>query len=297
MVRLSRLPARKPSIGVVPPVRRRSETGHVRGTDAAHHAPDPARTADHGSARRRCHSRQQAARSALRPAVSREKRRMGTRGRTSRTRSRRSAGHGRGPDEKFPAPADESRQARLLGGPQAPRRTHSAAASRCRGPARQGDRHQGQNHPPVDGAAHDGYEMRELPSALRSDRPVDGRLRSDWAESGEGSGGPADRQCGAVALRESSPAACPNSGNIWRRIGNRISPGRCATSSSATLWAARSNSPTSRCSTRCRANLQTHDYRLSTLFERVAVSPQFRTQRCRDFPPSRFQSEAQGVEK
>jgi hypothetical protein len=37
--------------------------------------------------------------------------------------------------------------------------------------------------------------------------------------------------------------------------------------------------------------------RLSTLFDLVATSAQFGKQRCRDFTPSRFQSEVQGVEK
>jgi hypothetical protein len=46
-----------------------------------------------------------------------------------------------------------------------------------------------------------------------------------------------------------------------------------------------------------QADLEAQDYHLSALFELVATSPQFRTQRCRDFTPTRFQPQAQGVEK
>ena len=45
------------------------------------------------------------------------------------------------------------------------------------------------------------------------------------------------------------------------------------------------------------AELKAHDFHLSALFEVVALSPQFRNQRCRDFSPSRFLPEPQGVER
>jgi hypothetical protein len=38
------------------------------------------------------------------------------------------------------------------------------------------------------------------------------------------------------------------------------------------------------------AALAKDDYKLSTLFELVATSPQFRTQRCKDFSPAKFQT-------
>jgi hypothetical protein len=46
-----------------------------------------------------------------------------------------------------------------------------------------------------------------------------------------------------------------------------------------------------------QADLQAKDFHLSALFERVATSPQFRNQRCRDFTPSRFQPDVQGAEE
>jgi len=45
------------------------------------------------------------------------------------------------------------------------------------------------------------------------------------------------------------------------------------------------------------ADLAANEYHLSRLFELVAVSPQFRNQRCRDFTPSRFKPELKGAEK
>ena len=40
-----------------------------------------------------------------------------------------------------------------------------------------------------------------------------------------------------------------------------------------------------------QATLDQHDYQLSTLFELVTSSPQFRNQRCKDFTPTKFQAE------
>ncbi len=41
---------------------------------------------------------------------------------------------------------------------------------------------------------------------------------------------------------------------------------------------------------RMRVELEKNDYKLSVLFELVATSPQFRTQRCKDFTPAKFQA-------
>ncbi len=46
-----------------------------------------------------------------------------------------------------------------------------------------------------------------------------------------------------------------------------------------------------------QAELPAKGYRLSSLFELVAASPQFRHQRCRNFTPSRFKPEAQGAKE
>jgi hypothetical protein len=43
---------------------------------------------------------------------------------------------------------------------------------------------------------------------------------------------------------------------------------------------------------RMAADLDRNDYKLSVLFDLVATSPQFRTQRCKDFSPARFQAVA-----
>jgi hypothetical protein len=42
---------------------------------------------------------------------------------------------------------------------------------------------------------------------------------------------------------------------------------------------------------RMQAELDKNDYKLSTLFELAATSPQFRNQRCKDFSLSKFQAE------
>ena len=46
-----------------------------------------------------------------------------------------------------------------------------------------------------------------------------------------------------------------------------------------------------------QSGLQANGDRLSTLFELVATSPQFRNQRCRDFKPTRFKPEAKGAKE
>jgi hypothetical protein len=46
-----------------------------------------------------------------------------------------------------------------------------------------------------------------------------------------------------------------------------------------------------------QADLRANNYRLSRLFELVALSPQFRNQRCRDFLPSRFKPEEEEAER
>ncbi len=153
--------------------------------------PGPARPAHQRAAQRRRHARQQAAGPALWFAVSGPGDRVGAGWRPARARPRRGAGHGRVPDEKLPAAADQSGQARLLGRPQNPRRAHPTAARRRRRPARQGNGHQRQDDPPAAGPAHRRHALRPLPSALRSDRAVDGRLRSHRPEPGQGPGGPA----------------------------------------------------------------------------------------------------------
>ena len=49
---------------------------------------------------------------------------------------------------------------------------------------------------------------------------------------------------------------------------------------------------------RMQAELEKTDYKLSAVFELVATSPQFRTQRCKDFSPTKFRTEPQpGGEK
>jgi len=37
-----------------------------------------------------------------------------------------------------------------------------------------------------------------------------------------------------------------------------------------------------------QAELEKNDYKLSVLFDLVATSPQFRTQRCKDFTPAKY---------
>jgi hypothetical protein len=46
-----------------------------------------------------------------------------------------------------------------------------------------------------------------------------------------------------------------------------------------------------------QTELPANGYRLSTLFELVVTSPQFRNQRCQNFTPSRFTPEAQGTKE
>ncbi len=129
---------------------------------------------------------------------------------------RRRAGHGRVPHEELPAAADQPGQARLLGGPQAARRTHSAAARRCRRAARQGDRHQRQDHPPVDGPAHRRHALRPLPSALRL------RSACRWKASTRSAGaGPRTWRAGrSITWSSCRPgkrhAACPSSASTWQ---------------------------------------------------------------------------------
>jgi len=46
-----------------------------------------------------------------------------------------------------------------------------------------------------------------------------------------------------------------------------------------------------------QTELEKNDYKLSVLFDLVATSPQFRTQRCKDFSPTKFQAELPGDKK
>ena len=108
-----------------------------------------------------------------------------------------------------------------------------AAARQRRRVAGQGNRYQRQEHPRVAGAAHGECDMRSLPSALRPDRPVDGRVRSDRQEPDQRPGGPAHRQSRSPALGRGSRTAFPSSRSIWRPSGSTNSPRRCAASFSA----------------------------------------------------------------
>ena len=147
-----------------------------------------------------------------------------------------------------------------------------------------------QDDPPTAGAAHRGREScaAATSGSTRSGWRWRGSTRSARAAAKDLAGRPVDNVVQLAVGRRGR--GVPEFLQYLRTNRTDDFSRRCATSSSATRWAARSVLSDQPLLEQMQTELRRDGNRFATLFETVVCSPQFRNQRCRDFSLARFRA-------